>query len=315
MALLSCGGHGVGPTSTPNAPSLTCPIEIAATSHFGQPPPSISFDIPVAQDGQPPVTVACVPESGSDFTEGTTTVTCRATDSLSRQAACSFPVVVTPVPRLQKTKFLAFGDSFTEGKSSLTVSGPIFNAPGSYPERLKTKLEARYQDQTITVIPDGWGGEAAEEAAIRLREDLPFYNPEALLLLEGANDLGRPEARTAAGLQSAIDDVIDGLRDMIQQGKSRGCSVFVATLLPMHPERGGARGVQPLNDRIKTLAAAENATLVDLHAVVSLDMLGRDGLHPKAEVYDVIADAWFNAIVATLELELPTNSAILRRIR
>jgi lysophospholipase L1-like esterase len=307
-AALSCGGHGADPTPIPNGPSLICPAEIAATSHFGQPAPNVSFDIPVAKDGQPPVAVTCVPVSGSEFADGTTTVTCLATDSLSRQAACSFPVVVTPVPRLQKTKFLAFGDSFTEGKSTLRVSGPIFDAPGSYPRRLQAKLEARYTDQTITVIPDGWGGESAAEGNIRLREDLPFYNPEVLLLLEGANDLLRPNASTAAGLQRTIDDVIDALRNMIQQGKSRGCSVFVATLFPIDPKRGnGASGVQPLNDRIKTLAAIENVSLVDLHAVVPLSMLGSDGLHPKAETYDVIAETWFSAIVATLEVESSTQ--------
>lgn len=64
---------------------------------------------------------------------------------------------------LVKTKFPAFGDSLTEGKTRLRpgtiiqVPGGIFNAARSYPEILNAKLPARYQDQTITMIAYGWG--------------------------------------------------------------------------------------------------------------------------------------------------------------
>jgi lysophospholipase L1-like esterase len=299
-----CGSRGTAPTPTPKAPSISCPAGVDAVSHQAQPQTTVSFDVPQAQDGQAPVTVICTPPSGAAYPNGTTTVTCEATDALLRKAQCTFPIVITPVPLLQKTNFLAFGDSFTEGKATLTFNRSIFDAPGSYPRRLKSKLDARYTDQSITVTPDGLGGEEAGAGKLRLREDLPRFNPEVLLLLEGANDLLKPSTGTPQGLQGAMDSVVDALRDMIRQGKARGARVYVATLLPIDAAKWGnaANGVEPLNARIKSLAAAENVVLVDLYAAVPLSMIGSDGLHPKADTYEVIADTWLASIVATLQV-------------
>ena len=47
----------------------------------------------------------CTPASGHMFPIGTTTVTCTATDSLNRQATCSFNVTVSKLPPLSKTRF------------------------------------------------------------------------------------------------------------------------------------------------------------------------------------------------------------------
>lgn len=53
----------------------------------------VAFAMPVATDNCPgPVTVSCEPASGSFFPQGTTTVTCTATDALGASAACSFAV-------------------------------------------------------------------------------------------------------------------------------------------------------------------------------------------------------------------------------
>ena len=61
------------------------------------------------------------PGSGTSFGVGTTAVGCTAVDALSRQSQCSFTVTLTPL-LLSVTKFVAFGDSFTEGEDGRTLT-------------------------------------------------------------------------------------------------------------------------------------------------------------------------------------------------
>jgi hypothetical protein len=71
----------VTPTIDPN----TCTLSAVVT----YPPPT------VVDNCDPGPLVACVPPSGSTFPEGTTTVTCTATDSSGNVGTCTFTVTVS----------------------------------------------------------------------------------------------------------------------------------------------------------------------------------------------------------------------------
>jgi lysophospholipase L1-like esterase len=305
---LSCSsGPGVQPSPVIDDPVVSCPSDISVTAHSGQ-NPTVTFDTPTALKGLAPVTVVCTPASGADFKSGTTSVTCEATDARAHKASCSFSVVVTLIPQLVKTKFMAFGDSLTEGKVTLVGRGAVvvppnvFNTSASYVEQLNAKLVARYQDQTITVIADGRGAEEAGAGKLRLTGELSTYNPDALLLLEGINDLLRSETATPAGMQTAIDSVLSALQNMIRQGKARGIRVFLATLLPANRETNLTAGINTANNLIRSLAVQEGVALVDLNAAVPTSQIGADGLHLKPAGYDLMADEWLKAIIATMEV-------------
>jgi hypothetical protein len=80
------------------APSVACPADVAVV---GTPGPTgtleavVTYPAPTATDACPGVTVGCVPASGSTFAEGTTVVTCTATDAAGNVSTCTFAVVVT----------------------------------------------------------------------------------------------------------------------------------------------------------------------------------------------------------------------------
>jgi lysophospholipase L1-like esterase len=305
---MSCGGGPkVQPSSVIEDPIVNCPSDIAVTAHSGS-HPTIAFDVPIVAKGAPPVTVRCAPASGTEFMNGVTTVTCEATDSRAHKASCSFSVVVTPIPQLLKTKFMAFGDSLTEGKTTLIGRSVVLVPPNivdfsaSYVEQLSKKLGDRYQDQTPTVIAEGKGNEEAGQGKLRLPEALATYSPDALLLLEGINDLLRPETFTPAGMQGAIDSVVNALQNMVRQGKARGLRVFLATLLPVNREANLTAGVNTANNLIRALAAQEGVVLVDLNAAVPIVLIGPDGLHLKPAGYDLVADEWLKAIMAAMEV-------------
>jgi lysophospholipase L1-like esterase len=299
------------PTPIPNPPTLTCPADITQQSPNGG-PMTITYQTPAAVDGTLPVSVACTPASGTSFAAGTTAVKCTATDASARTASCSFNVKVTLIPKLQKTRFCAFGDSMTYGVISL--HSPFYQlapSPTSYPGRLLALLSARYVTQTVSMDDQGLAGELAVDGMNRLPRVLRDTQPEVVLLLEGANDFNLYG-------ENAMEDTVWAMDQMVVMVTDAGAVPFLATLPPQRA--GGYRAphpelVAPYNARLAQVASATHATLVDIYAafggVASTALIGSDGLHPTEAGYQKMADTFAAAIQAKLEVT-PASSTTLR---
>jgi lysophospholipase L1-like esterase len=212
--------------------------------------------------------------------------------------------------RLTRTRFLAFGDSLTAGEITVptTTSGrgdqpnyPLVVVPAvAYPTVLATMLRARYGSQAalIEVINAGLSGEWAQDGVLRLPGVLTANRPEAVLILEGMNDIGASNGPANAG--SAIEMLAQIVR-------ARGARLFLATLPPSRP--GGVRSIPislttSVNARIRLIAASQGAVLVDVYPVFESDVnryIGIDGLHPTEAGYQRLAELFFNAIRSDLE--------------
>lgn len=316
----ACGGSngpGPGPTPPPGPPTLSCPAGRQVPASQGQPTP-VTFDVPAAQNGQAPVTVACAPASGSAFPLGSTEVTCTATDALARTATCGFSVDVTPVPQIAVTKFVAFGDSLTEGTISPDTITLAVSKPESYPYQLQLTLAARYLDQTIEVVNEGCGGEFTvggstfcDGGVARLPDVLDREHPQVLLLMHGANDLRRPSR--------SISNIVGAMETMVGQAQRAGAVVLVASLPPQNPEgsRGDAAPRLPEYAReLKRMAEDEGAGFVDLFNLLGTweGLVGADGLHPTPAGYQKIAQLWADAIEARFEkTDAPPTVGFTRR--
>ena len=181
-------------------------------------------------------------------------------------------------------------------------SGRLIIVPSaSYPTLLQAQLAASYPSQSsaIVVINAGKSGEHPHEGKDRLSEALTATRPEVLLLWEGANSLRL----------YGSDLPTDALSDMIVDARSRGVQVFVGNV---PPTRLGLRLSQPLdqlqliNPKIAAMAAARGAVLVDVYSALLPDvntLIGDDGLHPTEAGYKRIADVFFAAILANLEVK------------
>lgn len=272
----------------------------------------IHFDAPSATNGQPPVLVTCNPGSGTVFPFGTTTVTCTASDSLSRTASCTFGVTISKIPQLTRVRFLAFGDSITEGEVTVPVgrtgggavsSRQVVVPAAAYPTVLARLLQARYtaQADSIAVANFGRGGEKAVNARDRFIAALNAVRPEAVLLMEGYNDIARGEDGAASSAASEI-------RNMAAEARLRGMRVFIATPVPGRPN--ASKTIQDIllldyANRMRAVAAGEGAVLVDLYSSMQSGVftyIGVDGLHPTEAGYAKIAQEFFNAIQNTLEI-------------
>jgi lysophospholipase L1-like esterase len=315
LLVVSCGGTDspTSPTPTPPAGGLTitCPTGVVATTTTTS--VAVTFPTPTTTGGQAPVTVTCSPFSGSTFSLGTTTVACQATDARNTAAACTFPVVVSRIPTLTRTRFLAFGDSVTAGEVTIPISaglmgeapvwGPLRVVPEtSYPTQLLTLLRGRYVSQSafIQVTNAGKSGEGALEGAQRFPGVLTSSNANVVLLLEGYNDLGLYGSR-------GINVGVAGIDAMAKEARNRGARVFIASLTPSRP--GGVNTLSPdwlveYNSRLRTLAAGEGAVYVNLYDAMLPSLttyIGVDGLHPTEAGYRRMADEFLIAIRSTLE--------------
>jgi acyl-CoA thioesterase-1 len=272
----------------------------------------VSYPSPITTGGTAPLSVACTPLSGSTFAVGENNkVLCTVIDALQRSASCAFRVTVVAVPpvvsRLSVTRFVAFGDSITEGKFA---DGSISSSP--YPLTLEVALRSRYTAQTVTVVNRGVGGERTVDGLTRLPGVLAADRPEVLLLLEGVNDISN-------GDPSLVQPMVDNLRQMARQGRNSGAFVMLATLLPERAGPGSPatrNGALPLlgqaNDQIRSAAALEGVILVDLFTGLGGTpdpWIGSDNLqlHPTDEGYEKIAALFFDAIRLRFEVTQGTS--------
>lgn len=300
-------------TSIPPPLTITCSPNITTTSFTGA-AVSVTFPTPPTSGGIAPIQVSCDKVSGSPFPIGTTPVQCTATDAARTVRSCTFTITVTAQvsPRLSRTKFLAFGDSLTAGEITVPTTATREGEPNyrlvvvpssSYPAQLLTLLRGHYlnQSSTIDVVNAGLSSEWAEDGAVRLPGVLNTQRPEAVLLLQGLNDLAAQGSLGITRGARAIDT-------MAQEISGRGMRLFIATLPPPRP--GALRSVDSqlilsLNSRIRLTASAQRAVLVDIYPEILADVnryIGVDGLHMTEAGYSKLAELFFNAIRTDLEV-------------
>jgi lysophospholipase L1-like esterase len=294
----SCGGQNpIQPPPPPPPPvevQLACPTAIVreATSAQGT---DVHFDAPTPTAGTPPFDVQCEPGSSSTFPIGETPVRCTATGADTAQASCGFTVRVIASRTIGKTKFMAFGDSISEGVVSLAplvMLGP----PDTYPFKLEQMLRTGYPTQEVVVANHGVSGERTNQGVLRLPGLLDAEKPEVLLLLEGVNAVRSLSAATQER----------HLQTMITAAKTRNVDVIIATVMPvapngkLQPASEYMAAIRALNTRIFQLANRNGlGDVVDLFALFdgNMHLLGADGLHPSIEGQTRIAEAFRDEIV------------------
>ena len=301
--LAGCRGNPVPPTAVADPPKISCPAPVSVQSRDGQ-PTTVVYGLATVTGGAPPVTVTCSPGSGSVFQIGATPAECIATDQRQRIDMCMFTVTLTAPPKISLMRFLAFGDSITDGEVGApnTVRGLAVHRELSYPTDLRILLASRYTSQTVLVENEGHSGEyiVADNAPRRLSFLLASGGYDVVLIMEGTNDI--------ASLYSPdIQRAVDGLQLMVSDAKKRGVRPFLGTLPPETVKAGTL--VAPFNARLKAMALSENVPVADVFDAFNGDfsLLGNDGLHPNATGYQKIAETFFAVIQKNLELP-PTAS-------
>jgi lysophospholipase L1-like esterase len=198
------------------------------------------------------------------------------------------------VESFSQTRYIAFGDSITEGNVGDDPSRP----EAGYPPRLEALLATG--SITATVDNRGKGGEKTYEGITRIDQVLADGG-DVLLLMEGTNDISQ---------QISLETTIHNLAEMARKAEDRGLSVIHATCIPRFPEaRRDADNVlnQRLNEAIRDLAGSAGRELADPFEVfgrqpdlfdrlydpfVEQDPVG----HPNPAGYDLLAQTFFHLL-------------------
>jgi lysophospholipase L1-like esterase len=267
------------------------PVLLALTTACAQTPTGPSSSAPASslgavadQGGVPP------PVAGDVFCGG------------SGQAAC---------PGVGATKFLAFGDSLTWGiPSSFDALDVLYIPPepsDSYPRQLTSLLRAAYpvQQAAFSVVNAGWPGELVSQSGTRTRfqQAMAAFRPQAVLLLEGINDLNNGVG---------VSTTVAALSQLIDVARTYNATVLVATMfqtcrsvesLPdgsVRVRENSASLIPSFNGAVTGMATGRlNVHVVNLYDVLGTNNctatggsgpLGHDGLHPNGSGYALIAN-------------------------
>ena len=314
-ALLAGCGHSPLVTPPPAAPVISCPGEVSLRG-VGGVGREVAFPPPTTVGGTLPLSISCTPASGTLFNVGATAVSCTAIDAQGRQSMCAFSVTLTPL-LLDVTRFIAFGDSLTEGENGRFGRSlyPFIDFPNVYPKKLEDRLNAEYPDQGIVVLNRGTSGDPVERSVQKLPGVLEADHAGALLLLDGYNNLLAdcpPGHGDTAACTRKINDVVAGLRDCIRiaQISAYGIKyVFVSTLTPPGQVTGprdrriAAEAIVRANAGLAAMVQAEGAVLVDTYGRFvghEAEYVDQDGLHLRPAGYEALAASFFDAIKQTV---------------
>ena len=274
----------------------------------------VTYQTPTTVGGTHPVSVSCTPASGTRFAPGVTPVACLAMDAQGRQATCSFTVTVTPL-LIDVKRFIAFGDSITAGENGRAGLNTFVDFPNLYPLKLEGMLNVEYPDQGIVVLNRGYGGDPIERGVERLPAVLETDHGDALLLLDGYNNLlaeCTPDRSATAACARKIEDVVAGIRECIRIARVSAYGVkyvFVSTITPPGPlvgardRRIAGDAVVRTNAALAAMVGTQGATLVDTYARFigyEAEYVDEDGLHLRPAGYQAMAQAFFDVIKQTV---------------
>ena len=199
---------------------------------------------------------------------------------------------------------LPLGDSITYGvdEQDYTVQNTLsdgFRAPlwsDFVDNNMLINMVGDQNDGPTTLLDTanaGYPGLTASEIAARLPALLQNYQPQAILLMTGTNDAN--EGVAPATIANDILGMLNTVHSM-----SPSTHVYVSTLIPLN--NGNPNVIAPANTAIENMvqtaiADGLNVSLIN-NSNFPVSDLGTDGVHPDATGYALLAQNFYNAILA-----------------
>ena len=199
--------------------------------------------------------------------------------------------LAAPAARAQEgLKYLAFGDSITEGV------GDTGGNQNGYPGRLQGLLRAAGQNEA-RVVNHGVGGETTAQGLSRIGSVLSSGG-DFILIMEGTNDINA---------RISTNTIFFNLQQMVDRSKAAGVTPIWATIIPLRPS-AGTTADRDLAIAMRQRSLNENRDLVDNYAEYSYtpsawpdlyntNLSGDPVGHPNARGYDVIAQTFADVIL------------------
>jgi len=151
----------------------------------------------------------------------------------------------------------------------------------------------------------GISGQTTPQMLVRFRQDVVALKPAVVVILAGTNDIAGNTG------PSTLEMIEDNLRSMTEIAKANGIRVVLSSVLPVF-DYPWKRGLEPapkivaLNKWIRAYADSAGAVYLDYHTPMADARQGlraeltRDGVHPNADGYRVMAPLAEAAITRAL---------------
>jgi lysophospholipase L1-like esterase len=203
-----------------------------------------------------------------------------------------FYAVSLPIGGNNANRYLGYGDSITAGVGSTDGNG--------YTLLLEGRLGPHFG--RAEVVEWGRSGDSSLENAdpAVVRRTLRWFDPAYTLILLGTNDWHDSRCQDVPATSCFT---IEALRSIVLDVKGWQSLPILGTLPPVNPAeapQGRNDWVDEMNVAIKALAAEQGVPVADINSAFraqgSLPPLFVDDVHPSNAGYDVIAEAWFDAI-------------------
>lgn len=214
-----------------------------------------------------------------------------ATAALLLAALLGLPALPTTPATAQTPRWIAFGDSITEG-----VGDERGRPDPGYPGRLETILAGR--GINADVVNAGLAGETTGAALSRVGSVLNQGGAK-FLLMEGTNDVNE---------KISVETIVFNLNQIADRAEARGMEVTLATVVPRLPTAntdGTNLVTSELAGEIRELASRTNRRLADPFEVFFYQtpnftethyVGGSDRLHPNNTGYTLLAQIFADAL-------------------
>jgi lysophospholipase L1-like esterase len=180
-----------------------------------------------------------------------------------------------------------YGDSITDGWGRWTGTGPFFPGKDNYVNR-------------------GISGQTTPQMLVRFQQDVVHLRPAAVLILAGTNDIA---GNTGPSTPLMTED---NFASMAGIARASGIKVIVASILPAasypwKPSVDPVPVIREINQWLKDYCSSEGCVYLDYYSAMVDDKggmkpgLAKDGVHPTAEGYAIMAPLAEAAIVQALK--------------
>lgn len=218
---------------------------------------------------------------------------------------------------MPSSRIMPLGDSITVGYGPIPLGDPV-----GYRQRLHERLmgSGRVVDfvgsQQAGAMADrqheGHAGYTTDMLLAGLPGWLDAARPDVVLLLAGTNDLSRAVA--AGNPNGDIDSAARRLVQITDMIEGRGIWVLVAPIPPFLTAQGNFTAqADQYNAMIRVAVEQRQSAGMRVRWVPVSWHAGllADGVHPNADGYRVLADAWFDALTMCgprAPVQIPTTS-------
>lgn len=189
---------------------------------------------------------------------------------------------VLPAPAPEEKRVVFYGDSITDGWPLYTYF------PGK------------------PYINRGISGQTTPQMLVRFRQDVIDLKPSAVVILAGTNDVAQ---NTGPETPEQIEDNFASMCDL---AKANGIRVVISSILPAYdypwrPNMDPVTKIAALNQWLREYATAHGYIYLDYYAAMQdarhglPENLSKDGVHPNAAGYAVMAPLAEKAIAEALQ--------------